>query len=112
MVATIPPAIEKVFRRAYLAKDTDNHEAMKNGKVAVYAGTTIKLSNNVPKDDEGFYHIQMKTKRALAYAQPLRHVEPYRPEKSFADAVKGFILFGAKVVRPAEIVDLKAKLSA
>lgn len=112
VVVVIPPAVNKLFKKAYIKEDTNNHEEMKNGKIAMYSGITVKLSNNVPKDADGTYHMQMKTQRALAYAQPLRHVEPYRPEKSFADAVKGFILFGAKVVRPAEIVDLQAKITA
>lgn len=112
VVVVIPPAVNKLFKKAYIKEDTNNHEEMKNGKIAMYSGITVKLSNNVPKDTDGTYHMQMKTQRALAYANPKRHVEPYRPEKSFADAVKGFILFGAKVVRPAEIVDLQAKIAA
>lgn len=112
VVVTIPPAVNTVYKRAFLKEDTNNHEGMKNGKVGMYSGMTIKMSNNVPKDTDGAYHIQMKTQRALGYAQPLRHVEPYRPEKAFADAVKGFILFGAKVLRPKEIIDLKVKIAA
>jgi hypothetical protein len=112
VVVVIPPAVNKLFKKAYIKEDTNNHEEMKNGKIAMYSGITVKLSNNVAKDADGTYHMQMKTQRALAYANPKRHVEPYRPEKSFADAVKGFILFGAKVVRPAEIVDLQAKIAA
>ena len=111
IVVVLPPKVETRFRRAYMKEDTNNHEEMKNGKVAKYANLTIKVSNNVPKDSNGNYHIQMKTKRAVAYAQPLRHVEAYRPQDGFADAVKGFILFGAKVVRPKEIIDLKVKVA-
>ena len=111
IVVVLPPKVETRFRRAYMKEDTNNHEEMKNGKIAKYANLTIKVSNNVPKDSNGNYHIQMKTKRAIAYAQPLRHVEAYRPEKGFADAVKGFILFGAKVVRPKEIINLKVKVA-
>ena len=111
IVVVLPPKVETRFRRAYMKEDTNNHEEMKNGKVAKYANLTIKVSNNVPKDSNGNYHIQMKTKRAVAYAQPLRHVEAYRPQDGFADAVKGFILFGAKVVRPKEIINLKVKVA-
>ena len=112
IVTVLPPDIETLFRRAYMKEDTNNHEEMKNGKVAKYANLTIKMSNNVPEVVDGTYHIQMKTKRAIAYAQPLRHVEAYRPEKGFVDAVKGFILFGAKIVRKKEIVNLKVKIAA
>ena len=105
VVVVIPPVVYTLFRRAYLQKDTNNHEALANGKVAKYGNMTVKLSNNVNKSGSA-YNCMMRTKRAVAYAQPVRHIEPYRPQGKFADAVKGFILFGAKVVRPKEMVKL------
>ena len=111
VVVVIPPAIFTLFRRAYLTKDTNNHEALANGKVARYGNMTVKLSNNVNKTSST-YNCMMRTKRAVAYAQPVRHVEAYRPEGKFADAVKGFILFGAKVVRPKEMVKLALTIAA
>lgn len=51
----------------------------------------------------------MRTKRAVAFAEQISEVEAYRPEKRFADAVKGLHLYGAKIVYPAEyrVLDLK-----
>lgn len=115
IVVTIPPSVYRLFRKAYITKDTDNSEALKNGRVAQYGNMTIKMSNNVNKvigDSGTTYNIMMRTKRAVAYAQPVRHIEPYRPEGKFADALKGFILFGGKVVRPAEIINLNVSVSA
>ena len=40
---------------------------------------------------------------AIAFAEQLSEVEAYRPELRFADAVKGLMLFGAKIVYPDEI---------
>lgn len=111
VVVVIPPAVYTLFRKAYLQKDTNNHEALANGKVARYGNMTVKLSNNVNKSDST-YNCMMRTKRAVAYAQPVRHVEAYRPQGKFADAVKGFILFGAKVVRPKEMVKLALTIAA
>ena len=111
VVVVIPPAVYTLFRRAYLQRDTNNHEALANGKVARYGNMTVKLSNNV-NGGSGTYNCMMRTKRAVAYAQPVRHVEAYRPEGKFADAVKGFILFGAKVVRPKEMVKLALTIAA
>ena len=51
----------------------------------------------------------IRTQRAIGLAKPLTHTEAYRPEKKFADAVKGFILFDAKVVRPKEIININVK---
>ncbi len=111
VVVTIAPAIYRVFRKAYVTKDTDNSAVLKNGRVAQYGNMTIKMSNNVHKTGST-YNVMMRTKRAIAYAQPVRHIEPYRPEGKFADALKGFILFGAKVARPKEIYNLNVTVAA
>lgn len=108
IIATVDVDFYMAFREAYGDKDTDNSKILKNGKVAMYGNITIKMSNNVAKDGDTSL-IQVKTKRAIAYAKPLTHTEPYRPEKGFADAVKGFILFGAKIVRPKEMVVANVK---
>ena len=110
IVATVSPRFYTKFRKDYATKDTDNSDILKNGKVGMYGHTTIKMSNNVAKttttNDNDTDLIQVKTQRAIAFAKPLTHTEPYRPEKSFADAIKGFILFDAKIVRPKEMVIL------
>lgn len=108
IIATVDVDFYMAFREAYGDKDTDNSKILKNGKVAMYGNITIKMSNNVAKDGDTSL-IQVKTKRAIAYAKPLTHTEPYRPESGFADAVKGFILFGAKIVRPKEMVVANVK---
>lgn len=110
IVVTISPRFFTLFKRAYITKDTDNSEMMKNGRVAKYGNVTVKRSNNVKKSTDGTIdNIMIRTKRAIAYAKPLTHTEPYRPEKKFADAVKGFILFDAKVVRPKEVININVK---
>ena len=48
----------------------------------------------------------MRTKRAIAFAEQLSEIEAYRPEKRFADAVKGLHLFGAGIIYPEEMVVL------
>lgn len=105
----IPPWLYMLFRQAYQNKDTDNSEYLTNGKVAKYGNMTIKMSNNVAKktiSTTDHYYVQVRTKRAIAFASSEAHTEAYRPETSFTDAVKGFKLYGAKVVRPKELVVL------
>ncbi len=41
---------------------------------------------------------------AHSYAEQISQVEAYRPEKRFADALKGLHVFGTKVVRPEALV--------
>ena len=105
----IPPWMYMCFRQAYQNKDTDNSEFLSNGKVAKYGNITIKMSNNVAVKNDGtrdVYYVQIRTKRAIAFASSEAHTEAYRPEASFSDAVKGFKLYGAKIVRNKEMVVL------
>lgn len=110
IVVTISPRFYTLFKQAYIDKDTDNSEMLKNGRVAKYGNVVVKMSNNVHRTDSGATdNIMIRTQRAIAFAKPLTHTEPYRPEKKFADAVKGFILFDAKVVRPKEVININVK---
>ena len=112
IVVTVSPRFYTLFKQAYISKDTDNSDFMKNGKVARYGNVTVKMSNNVCRTDDGATdNIMIRTKRAVAFACPHVQTEAYRPEKKFADAVKGFILFDGKVVRPKEIFNVNVKYS-
>ena len=110
VTVTVSPRFYKLFKQAYSAVDTDNSDMLKNGKVATYGNVTVKLSNNVAKSDSGATdNIMIRSKRAIAFVNPVTHTEAYRPEKSFADAVKGYALFDGKVVRPKEIINVNGK---
>jgi hypothetical protein len=102
---TVPPWFYIMLKQAYVKLDTDNSTMLENGKVGRYGNVIVRMSNNVCKDNNDSL-IQLKTKRAIAFAQPMTHTEPYRPEAKFSDAVKGFILYGAKIVRPKEMIIL------
>lgn len=108
---TVSPRFYMLLKQAYIALDTDNSKILENGKVGKYGNVIVRMSNNVAKAD-GADLIQVKTTRAIAFAQPLIHTEAYRPEKKFADAVKGFVLYDAKIVRPKEMVVMNVKYDA
>lgn len=48
---------------------------------------------------------------ATTFAEQINKVEAYRPERRFADALKGLHLYGAKVLRPAGLVVASVKLT-
>ncbi len=107
---TVTPRFFNILKKAYREIDTDNSGIIENGKVGKYGGVTVKRSNNVYKTDGGAVdNIPIRTKRAVAFAQPLTHTEAYRPDQSFIDAVKGYILYQAKVVRPKEMLNINVK---
>ena len=70
-------------------------------------GCRIYVSNNIATATSSnvLYHKCLaRTKRAIAFAEQLSEINAYRPEKRFADAVKGLHLYGAKAVYPNEMV--------
>jgi hypothetical protein len=73
---------------------------IRNGIAGTVAGFTLMLSNNVPTVGGTKYKIIAGVPGGIAYAEQVRKTEAYRPERRFADAVKGLHLYGAKVVRP------------
>lgn len=87
--------------------------AIRTGVVGEVNGLTILKSNNVVTtgSDDAVYNILMGHPIAWSLAEQIRSVEPYRPEKRFADAVKGLHLYGAKVVRPTALVHFAATRS-
>ena len=110
IVVTVDPKFFTRFRKEYRTADTDNSQILKNGKVYYYNGMKIKVSNNLAHRtvsingvDCNCSTIMARTKRAIAFVKPLTHTEAYRPEKKFVDAVKGFVLFDARIVRPKEL---------
>ena len=110
VVVTVSPRFHTILKKAYTKIDTDNSDMLKNGKVGRYGRVTVKCSNNVHKTANGAEdNIMIRTKRAVAFAKPLTKTEAYRPEKGFRDAIKGFILYQAKVVRPKEIFNINVK---
>lgn len=83
-----------------------------NGRIGRVSGFTVLKSNNVPVTVNGdgthVYHVVGGHSMLWSYADQVREVEAFRPEKRFGDAVKGLHLYGAKVVRPNAGVVLAA----
>lgn len=84
--------------------------ALLNGMVGRAAGFDILTSNNCIYEGTGavneYYYVHAGTSLGLSFAEQIVEVEAYRPEKRFADAVKGLHVYGAKVVRPEAIATL------
>ena len=76
----------------------------------------VYVSNNiattVTSQDVVAANCLMRTKEAIAYAEQIMKVEKYRPENSFSDAVKGLHVYGAKCVKPKEMVKLALTTAA
>ena len=110
IVAEVSPKVASLILKSKIAIATDNTEALSAGYIGTVAGCKIFVSNNV-KIQDGKHNCMVRTKRAIAYAEQLSKVHAYRPELRFADALKGLHLYGAKVVYPAELVNLSVSVA-
>ncbi len=104
IVYEIHPEIAAVLLKSKINLATDNTEALEHGCIGTVLGSRVYVSNNIA--EEGGFHCCARTKRAIAYAEQLSEIEGYRPEKRFADAVKGLHLYGAKIVYPNELIHM------
>ncbi|TCS80373.1 phage capsid protein [Tepidibacillus fermentans] len=81
---------------------------LRTGEVGEAAGFTIYTSNNIANTTGTKYKIMAGHQMAITYADQINKVEAYRPEKRFADALKGLHLYGAKTIRPEALVVITA----
>lgn len=87
-------------------------DVLQNGVVARAAGFDIYMSNNCAsetssKDSTTTFTVTAGDEGACTYAEQIVSTEAYRPEKRFADAVKGLHVYGAKVVDAKRLAGLK-----
>lgn len=95
--------------KRFVGNGTDFNKAiLEGGEVGAAAGFTVYVSNNVPNTTGTKYKIIAGTDEAGSYAEQLLKTEAYRPEKRFADAVKGLHVYGAKVLQSKCIAVLTA----
>jgi archaellin len=103
----VSPDIYAKLILAKILKDTDNSGTLKNGKVGNYLGCDIYLSNNLSLNGNVNYCL-MRTTEAIAYAEQLTEIKAGDlGQKGFGDYVKGLMLYGAKVIKPKELVRLE-----
>lgn len=95
----IPPWFYTKLWLAGLTTKTMNDVLYANGKVDKIANIDFLMSNNVSKNSAGWDITRMifgVRNLSLNYAEQIVSVEGYRPQKRFADAVKGLHVYGAK----------------
>ena len=104
----LAPAVFTTYRQQLTELSTNNPEILKKGAVGKINNAYVCIENCLPESETAHYNI-LRTEKAVAFAEQIDKVEKYRPEDAFTDAVKGLYVFGAKIVRPAEIYVMKTK---
>ena len=106
VVLEVSPHVGGLLLKAKLLLASDNTDVLENGCIGKIAGCKVFITPNIVIDNSDKYPIHkcvMRTTRAIAFAEQLSEIDAYRPEKRFADAVKGLHIYGAKAVHPEEM---------
>lgn len=106
----VAPSFYKFVRPNMIEVLTNNVELAKNGAVGKYANAFVGIDNSLPttkvgsgSTDDTVYNV-LRTTHAIAFAEQIKKVETYRVQDGFSDAIKSLYVYGAKIVRPDEIV--------
>ena len=101
----LPPEFEGFMLKdaRFAANGGKGENRLENGAVARAAGFDIYISNNVPNTSGAKYKVIASTQESNTYAEQLIKTEAYRREKGFDDGVKGLLVYGAKIIRPAAV---------
>lgn len=109
-----------VFSKGVLAdivyNQQDNGDMIRKGVYSQRLGMMVYVSNNITSNRTSQDVVQstcvMRTKQAIAFAQQIMKVKKYEPDNSFSDAVKALHVYGAKTVKPLEMVTLELTTAA
>lgn len=111
----LPPSVYGLLQLdgRFIKQNESGTGALHNGVVGDAGGFTIFKSNNVPAGTIASTQCVLAgTSQAFSYAEQISKVEAFRPEKRFADALKGLHLYGGKVVRPEALVSADVTVTA
>jgi hypothetical protein len=101
----VKPATHQKMLLAEIDKSTDNISTLGQGAVMHTMGFDVFVSNNITNDMAGSY-------RSLAFVEQILDTESLRLENSFSDAVRGLYVYGGKVIRPDELVNIDLTIAA
>lgn len=105
----VSPAVAERILKERMNFPLVREETYETGYLGSILGCKIFVTRNIHRTalpSSYYHHCFLRTKRAITFADQISEIEAYRPEKRFADAVKGLHLYGAKVVYPEEFIRL------
>jgi hypothetical protein len=102
-VVVVPPWVVEDLVTANIAESTANEGAVSNGMVTRYAGFDVLMSHNVPNTAGDAHKIVAGAPLAATMAVQIDKSEQIRLPNTFADGVRGLMVYGAKVTRPGAV---------
>lgn len=101
-VAVSPKGYAHVLKEAeFIHASVAGDQVLRSGEVGSIAGFTVYVSNNLTLATSRKY--LYGTNAAITVADQVAKTEALRREGSFKDAVRGLLVYGRQVVRPAAL---------
>ena len=100
----LPPAIANELSVELVGKTTPDTEVVSEGWISRAMGFDLFMSNNCPKNAAGNTLILAGVREAGTLITQIEKVESLRDTNSFADIVRGLMLWQAAVLLPSGIV--------
>ena len=94
---------------------TDNGDMIKKGQFSTMLGMMVYVSNNLTVTGSGETRKSMcvmRTKEAIGYAEQIMKTIKSVPDNSFKEAIRGLHVYGAKELKPSEMVNLELTCAA
>lgn len=108
----VPPWYHGLLRKSTnfvtAEKRGDGGAAVVNGVIGEAAGFMVMKSNNAPLVTGDDYAVMAGYSGAITMAEQITEIETLRLQSTFANAVRGLLVYGAKVVRPDGIATVIA----
>jgi hypothetical protein len=106
----VPPWVKGLLLQNSTFVTASAPEVVLNGQIGQIAGLNVLVSNNVKATGTSpvVSHMLAGHPSAWTYAEQITNLEGLRLEGSFADAIRGLHLYGAKVLDGARLFDLQA----
>lgn len=105
----VTPAVAQKIVMADILFNTNNSDRIAGymGQLNSFLNCRVYMSNSIYSPSTVDY-CMLFTKKAIALAEqiPASSIEKFRPQGTFADAIKCLHLYGAKVIKPKELVTL------
>lgn len=106
MFLVVTPAIYEKIRLGKIIYQNTNNDVFTKGFKGQVLNFNTYVSNNIRNNSSTTDYCMAFTRQAIAFAEqiPPSMIERYKPEASFQDAFKVLHLYGATVIKPAELV--------
>ena len=106
-VAVLPPWLVAKIDLAQIIRNTNNPFILNNAYVGRFMGFDIFESQNISHSGTTWYApMFFRSNDTLAHAEQIKSMEALKDKDSFADYMRGLMVYGSKVVRPDSLAVL------